>query len=94
MKIEEYENLCIDYTYNLKNGEFKEKDYELIKKTTEEFTKKYLESNCFTPNEFVTIVANGIIATSKTLDYFVNTKNQEKYSEVLGDMATLFKPLN
>lgn len=92
MKIEEYEKLCIDYTYNLKNGKFKQEDYDLIKKTTEELTKQYLESNCFTPNEFVTIAANGIMATSKTLDYFVNTNNQEKYSDVLVDMATLFKP--
>ena len=94
MKIEEFENLCIDYTYNLKNGEFKEEDYDLIKKTTQEFTNIYLESNCFTPNEFVTIVSNGIIATSKTLDYFASTNNQEKYSDVLEDMTMLFKPLN
>jgi len=93
MKIEEYENLCIDYTYNLQNGEFKEEDYDLIKKKTEELTKAYLEGNCFTPNEFVTIVANAIIATSKTLDYFTNDKNQEKYYEVLNDIAMLFKPL-
>ena len=93
MKIEEYENLCIDYTYNLKIDKFKQEDYDLIKKTTEEFTKKYLESNCYTPNEFVTNVANRIMATSKTLDYFANTKNQEKYNEVLVDMGLLFKPL-
>lgn len=94
MKIEEYEKLCINYTYNLLNGEFKEEDYNLIKKTIEELTKKYLESNCFTSNEFVTIVSNGIMATSKTLDYFVNNRNQEKYFDVLSDMAMLFKPTN
>ncbi len=94
MKIEEFENLCIDYTNNLRNGDYKQEDYDLIKKTTEEFTKKYLESNYFTPNEFVTIVANGVMATSKTLDYFVNTNKQDKYSDVLVDMATLFRPLN
>ena len=44
MKIEEFEKLCIDYTYNLRNGDYKQEDYDLIKKTTEEFTKKYLES--------------------------------------------------
>jgi len=93
MKTEEYENLCIDYTYNLQNGVFKEEDYDLIKKETEKLTEKYLKNNCFTPNEFVTIVSNGIIATSKTLDYFVNNKNQEKYFAVLDDMAMLFKPL-
>jgi len=94
MKIEEYENLCIDYTYNLQNGEFKEEDYNLIKKQTEELTKEYLESNCFTPNEFVTIVNNAIIVTSKSLDYFASRNNQEKYSDILVDMAMMFKPLS
>ena len=93
MKIEEFEKLCIDYTNNLRNGDYKQEDYDLIKKTTEEFTKKYLESNCFTPNEFVTIVANGVMAASKTLDYFANTNKQDKYSDVLVDMGLLFKPL-
>lgn len=94
MNVKEFENLCIEYTYNLKNGDFKEEDYYLIKKTVEEFTKKYLESNCFTPNEFVTIVANTNNAITKTLDYSVNAIDQLKFSEVLVDMMTLFKPLN
>lgn len=94
MKIEEYEELCIEYTYNLKNGEYKEEDYKTIIKHTEELTKDYQENNTLKASEFVTVVANAVIATSKTLDYFVETKNQEKYNEVLVDMSTLFKPLN
>lgn len=94
MDIKEFKDLCINYTCDLEFGKYNEDDYITIKKEAEEITDKFLRNNWCSSNEFVTVVASAIIATSKTLDYFVNTKNQEKYSDVLVDMATLFKPLN
>ena len=94
MKIEEYKGLCINYTCDLEFGKYNEADYITIKKEAEEITDKFLRNNWCSSNEFVAVVNSAIIATSKTLDYFVRTKNQEKYTDVLVDMAILFKPLN
>lgn len=94
MKVKEFEELCINYTCNLEFGKYDEADYIRIKKEAEEITDKFLRNNWCSSNEFVTVVASSIIATSKTLDYFVRTKNQEKYTDVLVDMAILFKPFN
>lgn len=94
MKVKEFEELCINYTCDLEFGKYDEADYIRIKKEAEEITDKFLKNNWCSSNEFVAVVASAIIATSKTLDYFVRTKNQEKYTDVLVDMAILFKPFN
>ena len=94
MKIEEYKDLCINYICDLEFGKYNEADYITIKKEAEEITDKFLKNNWCSSNEFVAVVNSAIIATSKTLDYFVSTKNQDKYTDVLVDMAILFKPLN
>ena len=94
MKIEEYKDLCINYVCDLEFGKYNEADFITIKKEAEEITDNFLRNNWCSSNEFVAVVNSAIIATSKTLDYFVSTKNQDKYTDVLVDMAILFKPLN
>lgn len=94
MRVKEFEDLCIKYTCDLEFGKYNEADYIRIKKEAEEITDKFLRNNWCSSNEFVAVVNSAIIATSKTLDYFSNGKNPEKYTDVLVDMAILFKPLN